>query len=132
MPERDANVRRCTAVIAAGHVNLVSAVGQAAKGHRIEFVETDPTRLGALRDDRVPLSDRGLQEALDATAAGALPNLAIADSAVDAFSDGDVAAPLVVDTVNSCEGHQVADRQVLRLGAGWSEATATPRQPARP
>jgi len=29
-------------------------------------------------------------------------------------------AALVVDTVNSSHGHQTGDRQVLRLGAGWS------------
>ena len=29
-------------------------------------------------------------------------------------------APLVVDTVNSSRGHAVHERQVLRLGAGWS------------
>ena len=32
---------------------------------------------------------------------------------------------LVVDTVNSSAGHQVRDRQVLRLGAGWSSAGST-------
>jgi UDP-N-acetyl-D-glucosamine dehydrogenase len=31
-------------------------------------------------------------------------------------------APLVVDTVDSSRGHAVRDRQVLRLGAGWSAA----------
>jgi UDP-N-acetyl-D-glucosamine dehydrogenase len=40
-------------------------------------------------------------------------------------------APLVVDTVNSSEGHRVSDRQVLRLGAGWSGSGATPERPAR-
>ena len=29
-------------------------------------------------------------------------------------------APLVVDTVNSSRGRVVRERQVLRLGAGWS------------
>jgi UDP-N-acetyl-D-glucosamine dehydrogenase len=40
-------------------------------------------------------------------------------------------ASLVVDTVNSSEGHPVSDRQVLRLGAGWSGSVATPEGPAR-
>lgn len=40
-------------------------------------------------------------------------------------------APLVVDTVNSAEGHRLTDRQVLRLGAGWSGSGATPERPAR-
>jgi UDP-N-acetyl-D-glucosamine dehydrogenase len=34
-------------------------------------------------------------------------------------------ARLIVDTVNSSAGHQVRDRQVLRLGAGWSSAAST-------
>jgi hypothetical protein len=29
-------------------------------------------------------------------------------------------AGLVVDTVNSSRGHPTRERQVLRLGAGWS------------
>jgi len=35
-------------------------------------------------------------------------------------------APLVVDTVDSSRGRPVRDRQVLRLGAGWSVRAATP------
>ena len=31
-------------------------------------------------------------------------------------------ADLVVDTVNSARGRNVRDRQVLRLGAGWTGA----------
>jgi hypothetical protein len=31
-------------------------------------------------------------------------------------------ADLVVDTVNSSRGRELRDRQVLRLGAGWSGA----------
>jgi len=34
-------------------------------------------------------------------------------------------AGLVVDTVNSSAGHRIRDRQVLRLGAGWSSAAGT-------
>ena len=40
-------------------------------------------------------------------------------------------AGLVVDTVNSSGGRDLAERQVLRLGAGWSGATASPEHPAR-
>jgi UDP-N-acetyl-D-glucosamine dehydrogenase len=40
-------------------------------------------------------------------------------------------AGLVVDTVNSSDGHRLGDRQVLRLGAGWSGAASTPEHPAR-
>ena len=32
-------------------------------------------------------------------------------------------AALVVDTVDSSRGHATRERQVLRLGAGWSQAT---------
>jgi UDPglucose 6-dehydrogenase len=69
MPERDAAARRSIAVIGAGYVGLVSAVGFAAKGHRIELVETDPNRLLALRDGRVPFTEAGVQEALSAALA---------------------------------------------------------------
>jgi UDPglucose 6-dehydrogenase len=66
MRERDVAARRSIAVIGAGYVGLVSAVGFAAKGHRIELVETDPNRLTALRDGRVPFTEAGVQEALSA------------------------------------------------------------------
>jgi UDPglucose 6-dehydrogenase len=69
MLEHDAVTRRSIAVIGAGYVGLVSAVGLAAKGHAIELVETDPTRLAALREGRVPFTERGVQEALSAALA---------------------------------------------------------------
>ena len=73
MPEHDTTARRSIAVIGAGYVGLVSAVGLAAKGHAIELVETDPVRLAALREGRVPFTERGVQEALSAAlASGAL------------------------------------------------------------
>jgi UDPglucose 6-dehydrogenase len=65
--------QRSIAVVGAGYVGLVSAVGFASLGHTIELVETDPDRLAALRDGRVPFTERGVQEALsDALAAGRL------------------------------------------------------------
>jgi UDPglucose 6-dehydrogenase len=73
MPERDSSTPHSIAVIGAGYVGLVSAVGLAAKGHTIELVETDPGRLTALREGRVPFTERGVQESLnDALASGAL------------------------------------------------------------
>ena len=72
MPERDA-AGRSIAVIGAGYVGLVSAVGLAGMGHRIELVETDRERLAALRDGRVPFTEKGVQDALNAAlASGAL------------------------------------------------------------
>jgi UDPglucose 6-dehydrogenase len=64
MPEALAQVRRSIAVVGAGYVGLVSAVGLARMGHRIELVETDPGRLAQLREGHVPFSEAGVQEAL--------------------------------------------------------------------
>ncbi len=69
MPERDATSPRSIAVIGAGYVGLVSAVGLARMGHRIELVETNPERLVALRGGRVPFTEEGVQEALTAALA---------------------------------------------------------------
>jgi UDPglucose 6-dehydrogenase len=72
MPERDA-AGRSIAVIGSGYVGLVSAVGLAGMGHRIELVETDRDRLAALRLGRVPFTEKGVQESLSAAlASGAL------------------------------------------------------------
>ncbi len=57
---------RSIAVIGAGYVGLVSAVGFAAMGHRVELVETDPGRLAALRRGEVPFTEAGVQDALTA------------------------------------------------------------------
>jgi UDPglucose 6-dehydrogenase len=66
MPERAAAPRRSIAVVGAGYVGLVSAVGLAGMGHAIELVETDPARLVDLRNGRVPFSEPGVQDALTA------------------------------------------------------------------
>ena len=80
-PPRDASTtsrdRRSIAVVGAGYVGLVSAVGLASLGHAVELVETDPDRLAALREGRVPFSEPGVQEAL--TAALASGDLTILD-----------------------------------------------------
>jgi UDP-N-acetyl-D-glucosamine dehydrogenase len=36
---------------------------------------------------------------------------------------------LIVDTVNSSRGHDVRERQVLRLGAGWAPVSRRPAEP---
>lgn len=51
-------------VVGAGYVGLVTAVGLASMGHRVEVVETRPDRLAALRAGRSPIHEAGLPEAL--------------------------------------------------------------------
>ena len=70
MVEPRATSRRSIAVVGAGYVGLVSAVGFAAMGHDVELVETDPVRLAALRRGEVPFTEQGVQEALTAALAG--------------------------------------------------------------
>jgi len=64
-------------VVGAGYVGLVTAVGLATKGHRVEVVETRPDRLSALRDGRSPIHEAGLPAALSATLASG--RLTVAD-----------------------------------------------------
>ncbi len=84
MSEQHATPRRSVAVVGAGYVGLVSAVGLARLGHAIELVETDPRRLVDLRNGRVPFSEPGVQEAF--TAALASGDLTILDRASRATS----------------------------------------------
>ena len=58
-------------VVGAGYVGLVTAVGLATKGHRVEVVETNPDRLSILREGRSPIHEAGLPEALSAMLATA-------------------------------------------------------------
>lgn len=53
-------------VVGAGYVGLVTAVGLAEMGHRVELVETRPDRLAALRAGRSPIHEAGVPEALAA------------------------------------------------------------------
>jgi UDPglucose 6-dehydrogenase len=85
MSERRDAPRRSIAVVGAGYVGLVSAVGFARMGHAIELVETDPDRLADLRNGRVPFSEPGVQEAL--TAALASGDLTILDKASDTTAE---------------------------------------------
>jgi UDPglucose 6-dehydrogenase len=64
-------------VVGAGYVGLVTAVGLASLGHRIQLVETRADRLEALRGGRVPIHEEGLQAALDE--ARAADRIAITD-----------------------------------------------------
>ncbi len=66
MVDRPSAPHRSIAVVGAGYVGLVSAVGMSRLGHPVELVESDPDRLYALRSGRVPFSEPGIQEALTA------------------------------------------------------------------
>ena len=69
----DVKTPRSIAIVGAGYVGLVSAVGLARLGHGIELVETDPGRLVDLRNGRVPFSEPGVQDAFgSALASGRL------------------------------------------------------------
>lgn len=98
MPERGAARARSIAVVGAGYVGLVSAVGLAGMGHAIELVETDQARLAELRNGRVPFSEPGVQEALTAAlASGAMTIL-------------DGTSKVTADIVLICVGTPIDDR----------------------
>ncbi len=60
-------------VVGAGYVGLVTAAGFAHIGHSVAVLETDPHRLGRLRQGRLPIHEPGLAEMVaDAVAAGRL------------------------------------------------------------
>ena len=63
-------------------------------------------------------TSQGLDELLAATD---VVVVVTAHAAID-FAEVYRRAPLIVDTVNSSSGREVRQRQVLRLGAGWSGA----------
>ena len=65
-------------VVGAGYVGLVTAVGLASVGHRVELVETRPDRLAALRAGRSPIHESGVPDALSQSLADG--RLTIADS----------------------------------------------------
>lgn len=58
--------RRRVAVVGAGYVGLVTGVGLAQLGHRVQLVESSVERLDALRKGRIPIHEEGLQETFDA------------------------------------------------------------------
>jgi UDPglucose 6-dehydrogenase len=76
---------RPIAVVGAGYVGLVSAVGFAAMGHPVELVEADPDRLASLRRGEIPFTERGVQDAL--TAALASDTLSILERVSGTESD---------------------------------------------
>ncbi len=115
MVEPRATSRRSIAVVGAGYVGLVSAVGFAAMGHDVELVETDPDRLAALHRGEVPFTEPGVQDAL--TAALAAGSLSILDRA------SATRAPIVlicVGTPIDDRGH--ADTSAVELVVGELDA----------
>lgn len=105
MSEPHTASRRSIAVVGAGYVGLVSAVGLAGMGHAIELVESNPERLVALRAGRVPFTERGVQEAL--TAALKAGDLTVLDRASKTSSE----------IVLICVGTPIDDRGHADMGA---------------
>jgi UDPglucose 6-dehydrogenase len=56
---------RHLAVIGAGYVGLVTGVGLALLGNKVEILEIRPDRLAALRAGRIPIHEAGLQDAFE-------------------------------------------------------------------
>ncbi len=101
----EAATRRSIAVVGAGYVGLVSAVGFAAMGHAVELVETDPVRLDALRRGLVPFTEAGVQEALSAAIESG--NVTILDAA----------AATTAGIILVCVGTPIDDRGHADTGA---------------
>jgi UDPglucose 6-dehydrogenase len=111
---------RTIAVVGAGYVGLVSAVGLAQLGHTIELVETDPERLVDLRNGRVPFNEPGLQEAFE-------PVLASGDITVL-----DRTSRATSEIILICVGTPIDDRghaDVSAVESVLSEIGALERQP---
>jgi UDP-N-acetyl-D-mannosaminuronic acid dehydrogenase len=70
------------AVIGLGRVGLPLALSFADRGLRVIGVDNDPTRLGAVREGRMPFSETGAQELLDRVHAG--DRLSLSERVVDA------------------------------------------------
>jgi UDPglucose 6-dehydrogenase len=102
---------RSIAVVGAGYVGLVSAVGFAGMGHAVELVETDPVRLAALRRGEVPFTEAGVQEAL--TAALASSTLIVLERAADTTSD-----IVLVCVGTPIDDHGKADTDAVELVVG--------------
>ncbi len=120
MPVHDAATSRSIAVVGAGYVGLVSAVGLAARGHTIQLVETDPTRLGALHRGEVPFTERGVQKALTA---------AIEDSALTIL---DHVSKATAEVVLICVGTPIDDSghaDVRAVEAVLAEVTTLNHRP---
>jgi UDPglucose 6-dehydrogenase len=100
MPEAQAPAHRSIAVVGAGYVGLVSAVGLARMGHRIELVETDPDRLTQLHAGRVPFSEAGVQDALNQALADG--SMTILDGATKTTAE---IALICVGTPIDTQGH---------------------------
>jgi len=120
MTESRTERRPPIAVVGAGYVGLVSAVGLASIGHPIELVETDRDRLSQLRNGEVPFSEPGVQEAL--TAALDSGGLTVLEST----------ARTTAGIVLVCVGTPIDDRghaDVSAIEAVLAEVTALAHRP---
>lgn len=76
------------AVIGAGYVGVVTAVGLASLGHRVTLTERDENRLAGLAEGRVPFYEPGLQELFEEKLDDGL--LTVSGSNADAAASADV------------------------------------------
>lgn len=76
------------AVIGAGYVGLIQAVGLAHLGNQVTLAERDPVRVAEIREGRSPIFEPGLPELLSATLADG--SLRVTDSNQEAVKDAQI------------------------------------------
>lgn len=76
------------AVIGAGYVGLIQAVGLAHLGNQVTLAERDPVRVADIREGRSPIFEPGLPELLSATLADG--SLRVTDSNQEAVKDAQI------------------------------------------
>lgn len=76
------------AVIGAGYVGLIQAVGLAHLGNQVTLAERDPVRVAEIQEGRSPIFEPGLPELLSATLADG--SLRVTDSNQEAVKDAQI------------------------------------------
>ena len=89
------------AVVGAGYVGLVQAVGLAGLGHEVRLGESNPARFDMLSDGRSPISEPGLEQLLAASLDDG--SLSVFPTGAEA-SKGCVAVFLAVPTPQASDG----------------------------